>query len=104
MFVLYPKELAQEQEEILPVLAGKRDTVTCTKNPKKDLQDLADWERITQLRKDAPLREFPPHPDRIIAKISSDCVCGAGNMTMRASKARAGASTKLFSKLTFLLN
>jgi len=27
-------------------------------NPKKDLQDLADWERYCQLRKDAPLRKF----------------------------------------------
>jgi len=27
-------------------------------NPKKDLQDLADWERFCQLRKDAPLRKF----------------------------------------------
>lgn len=49
-----------EQNEILHVLGGKRDTYT--KNPQKDLQDLADWERITQLRKDAPLREFPRRP------------------------------------------
>ncbi len=28
-------------------------------NPKKDLSDLAHWERLVQLRRDAPIREHP---------------------------------------------
>ena len=33
------------------------------RNPKKDLDNMAKWERFIRLRKDAPLRacHFPPH-------------------------------------------
>ena len=48
-----PKKMTDEDARaILQELGTKTDS----KNPKRELQDLADWERLIQLRKDAPLR------------------------------------------------
>jgi len=45
-----------EAKGILDKLVGPGDYP----NPKKDLSDLAKWERLVQLRRDAPIREHPP--------------------------------------------
>ena len=54
-----PKKMTNEEAQaILQELGAKTDS----KNPKKDLRELADWERLIQLRKDAPLRACSPPP------------------------------------------